>query len=55
VTVFDGVTFGTSVVLLWGILDPRILEFLGDTTLFLIVAGLAGLVYSIHALLPKGA
>jgi len=51
--VFDGATFGTSASLLWGIMDPTILRFLGSTTLFLIIAGAAGVVYSLYALLPK--
>jgi hypothetical protein len=52
-TVFDGATFGTSSMLLWGVLDPTILAFLGDTTLFLVIAGISGVIYSLYALLPR--
>lgn len=50
--IFDSTTFAGSVVLLWGIIDPPILKLLGTTTLFLLIAGVAGVAYSIHALFP---
>jgi hypothetical protein len=48
--IFDGVTFCTSVMLLWGIVDPKILVLLGNTKLYLVIAGIAGLLYSLGAL-----
>lgn len=48
--VFDAMTFATSALLIWGIIDPLVLAALGDTRLFLIVAGILGMVYSMNAL-----
>lgn len=48
--VFDGSTMAGSVILLWGIVDPAILRIIGETTMFLMIGGVAGVVYSIHAL-----
>lgn len=51
--VFDGATFGASVVLLMGIFDPQIIVHLGNTKMFLVIAGLSGIVYSLYALVTK--
>lgn len=48
--IFNGTTFAGSTVLLMGILDPRVLALVGNTKPFLLVAGLAGVCYSLHAL-----
>ncbi len=48
--VFDGVTAATSVSLLWGIMDPVVMVAIGETKLFLMIAGIAGLGYSTKAL-----
>jgi hypothetical protein len=48
--VFDGVTFCTSVMLLWGLVEPTILVLLGNTKPYLLIAGIAGVSYSISAL-----
>jgi hypothetical protein len=48
--IFDSATFGTSIAILWGIVDPNILKLLGSTTLYLIIVGFSGLVYSIYAI-----
>jgi heme/copper-type cytochrome/quinol oxidase subunit 2 len=40
----------TSAALLWGVVDPSILALIGATTPYLIVAGITGLGYSLHAL-----
>lgn len=48
--VFDGATFAGSVTLLWGIMDDDVLKAIGSTKLFLVIAGIAGAIYSIHAL-----
>lgn len=51
--VFDAATFAGSTVLLVGIFEPDVLRLLGNTKPFLVIAGLAGLVYSLGALFPK--
>ena len=50
--VFDSATFAGSAMLLWGIMDDEVLKAIGSTRPFLLVAGLAGLIYSVHALAP---
>ena len=52
--IFDGATFSGSLMVLAGIMDDNLLKLLGNTKPFLLVAGLAGLIYSLHALAPKG-
>jgi hypothetical protein len=52
-TIFDSATFAGSSMLLVGILEPSVLSLLGNTKPFLLVAGLAGLLYSFHALFPE--
>ncbi|MFC4172635.1 hypothetical protein ACFOYU_11280 [Microvirga sp. GCM10011540] len=52
-SVFDSATFSTSVLLLVGIVEPKVLELIGNTKPFLIIAGIAGVAYSVHALVPK--
>lgn len=51
--VFDAATFSSSILLLMGIFDPNIIAFLGGTKLFLVIAGLAGTLYSVYALGAK--
>jgi len=53
--IFDSATFAGSAMLLWGIMDDTILKAIGDTKPFLLVAGLAGLIYSLHAIPPGDA
>jgi hypothetical protein len=49
--VFDAVTFSGSTLLLIGVvIDREVLKLLGDTTWFLIIAGMVGAIYSLHAL-----
>jgi hypothetical protein len=48
--VFDAAVFATSVLLLCGVIDDRVAKALGDTTSFLIIAGLVGVLYSIGVL-----
>jgi hypothetical protein len=50
--VFDSATFAGSVMLIIGIVEPAILLLIGNTKPFLIVGGIAGVVYSLHALFP---
>ena len=50
--IFDGATFAGSLMLLAGIMDDDLLKLLGNTKPFLLVAGLAGLIYSLHTLVP---
>lgn len=50
---FDGGTFSGSAMIVWGIIDPVVLDLLGDTKPFLIFAGLAGLIYSLGVLVPE--
>jgi hypothetical protein len=51
--IFDGATFAGSLMLLAGIWDDDVMKLLGSTKPFLLVAGLAGLIYSLHALPPR--
>lgn len=51
--VFDSATFSGSAILLYGIWSPEVLALLGSTKPFLLVGGLAGLIYSFHALGPR--
>ena len=48
--VFDAAVFATSVLLLCGVIDEQVAKALGDTTPFLTIAGLVGVLYSIRAL-----
>lgn len=48
--IFDSATFASSGVVLLGIFEPSILALIGNTKPFLMVAGLAGFVYGIHAI-----
>ncbi len=54
VHVFDASTFAGSAVLLVGIASPDVLREIGDTKPFLLIASLAGLVYSLSIFFPKG-
>jgi uncharacterized membrane protein len=49
-TVFDAAAFATSILLLVGVIDETTAKALGDTTQFLVIAGLAGTVYGLRAL-----
>ena len=49
---FDGVAFSGSCVVMMGIYDPAVLVLIGDTTLYLAIAALAGLGYTLRALFP---
>jgi Na+-driven multidrug efflux pump len=48
-TIFDAATFAGSVMLLWGIMDSDVLRLIGNTKPFLVIAGLAGVAYSLGA------
>lgn len=48
---FDAVTFATSILALASIFDRQVLLLLGNLKPFLILAGLCGTGYSLHALL----
>lgn len=50
--VFDSATFAGSLILLMGIFEPTVLAAIGSTKPFLLLAGFAGIVYSLHALNP---
>jgi hypothetical protein len=47
---FNAVTFAGSLAIIWGVIDPAVMEIIGDATMFLLVAGLAGLLFSIREL-----
>ena len=51
--VFDGAVCASSVMLLWGVIEPHVLKVIGDTKPYLALAGLAGLFYSIQSLRPR--
>lgn len=40
-------------MLLYGVLDDDALKAIGSTKPFLLIAGLAGILYELHALVPK--
>lgn len=48
--IFDAATFSSSLMALASIFDPKLLLILGDLKGFLIIAGLCGGFYSLHAL-----
>ncbi|MSP67680.1 MAG: hypothetical protein EXQ96_06215 [Alphaproteobacteria bacterium] len=48
--IFDGATFALSLLLLVGIFYETVLKLLGNTKMFLAIAGVAGVVYSVRAL-----
>ena len=50
---FNGATFSASCLIALGIYDDGVLKLIGDTTGYLILAGMAGMGYSLLALLPK--
>lgn len=50
--VFDAATFAGSAMLIFGIIDETVMAAIGSTKPFLLVAGLAGFIYSLHALIP---
>lgn len=50
--IFDSATFAASVMLVLGILNDDVLRAIGSTKPFLLVAGLAGILYGIHAIAP---
>lgn len=51
--VFDASTFAASVLVLWGIMNPIVLQLIGNTKPFLAIGGLLGVVYGIAALRPR--
>ena len=51
--VYDAVTFAGSVTLLMGILDANVLKLLGYTTVFLLIAGIAGVAHAMQSLWPR--
>ena len=53
VRIFDSGVFASSTLLTWGVADDAVLKAIGDTKPFLLIAGLAGLTYAAHALMPK--
>lgn len=50
---FNGATFSASVIIGLAIYDEQVLKLVGDTTGYLILAGAAGILYSLNALRPK--
>ena len=50
--VFDAATFAASILLLTGIVYPKVLTAIGSTKGYLLVAGFCGLLNSLHALAP---
>ena len=51
--VFDATTFAGSVMLLLGVIEPTVLNAIGSTKLFLLVASFAGIIYCLHSLKPR--
>ena len=50
---FNASTFAFSVLVLVGVRNTQVLTLIGDSTAALITGGLAGIVYSVYALVPK--
>lgn len=50
---FNGATFSASTIMILGIYDEAVLKLIGDTTGYLIIAGFAGLGYSLLGLKPS--
>ena len=50
---FDAATFAASILVLIGVMNPPVLVLIGNTEPFLIIGGLAGLLYSLGALVPR--
>ena len=50
--IYDAVTFTGSSTVLMGIIDPNVLVLLGDTTLFLLIAAVGGLLHAFLSLWP---
>jgi hypothetical protein len=48
--IFDAGTFSGSIMLLLGLLNDTVLKAIGSTKPFLLIAGLAGVLYGLHAL-----
>lgn len=51
IQLFNGITFAGSMAVFWGVADPTIIKITGDTTMFLLSAGMAGAVCSSRQLL----
>lgn len=51
--IFNGITFAGSVTILWGILDPEVMKIIGDTTMFLLIGGIAGTLFSLRQLTKR--
>ena len=51
--VFDAGSFAISCMLLWGVLDPSVLTAIGSTKPLLLIAGFFGVLYALHALVPR--
>lgn len=51
--VFDGITLGGSIILLVGLVEPKVLTALGSPKPFLFFAAVAGIIYALHALRPR--
>lgn len=49
--VFDGATFAMSLALFCGVLEPIVLDLIGNLKIFLLICSTAGAVYGIRALL----
>lgn len=50
---FNGATFAGSVTIGMGIYDEQVMKVIGDTTPYLVLGCLVGLVYSLRALQPR--
>jgi hypothetical protein len=48
--VLDAGLFAGSVLLLMGVIDEKVTKALGDTTLYLIIAGLIGVLYCLRSI-----
>lgn len=51
--VFNAGTFAGSAMLLLGITEPALLAVIGDTTVYLLIAGLAGVVHGAYAVFSE--
>jgi hypothetical protein len=48
--IFDAASFAMSIALLAGVYEEKVLKLIGNLSMFLIICGLAGVMYALRAL-----
>ena len=49
-SIFDGVLFASSAILLWGVFDKNVLVQFNELTAFLLIAGMGGCAWGLYSL-----